>query len=64
MKPRDLTPAESDAYDERLAHCMIDGGISEQRAHAIALEQVRPAKQRPLLGFERVTMEDVKRVLK
>ena len=63
MKPRDLTLAESDAYDERLAICTVEG-ISEQRAHAIALEQVRPAKQRPLLGFERVTMEDVRKVLK
>lgn len=64
MKPHNLTPAESDAYDERVAHCMIDGGVTEQRAHAIALEQVRPSKQRPLLGFERVTMEDVRKVLK
>ena len=29
MKPRDLTLAESDAYDERLAICTVEG-ISEQ----------------------------------
>lgn len=41
MKPRDLTPSESDAYDERVAICVAEG-IAEARAHEIARQQVRP----------------------
>ena len=39
-----LTTAELDAYNERLAHCEIDGGVSPERAREIALAQVRPQK--------------------
>lgn len=45
MKPFDLTPAESDDYDERVAICVEDGKVTDRRAHEIALKQVRPPAQ-------------------
>ncbi len=37
---RRLTPEQREVWDERVAICVIDGGLTEAEAEAIAWEQI------------------------